>query len=122
MILVDTSVWVDHFRSGDDSLRAALELGEVCVHDFVIGELTCGYLPRRAEVLSSMQRLPAVSAVSRDEFLHFVEARDLMGRGMGFVDLQLLAAACMEPGLTLWTKDRRLHEAAEELGVGVSRP
>ena len=117
MILVDTSVWVDHLRSGDAALAGALEAGDVCTHAFVIGELACGRLRNRAEVLGLLERLPRVSSATDGEVLELIEARGLMGRGLGWVDAHLLAAVLLAPGTRLWSRDRRLGEVAAELGV-----
>ncbi len=114
MILVDTSVWVDHFRRGNSALVASLEAGEVTTHPFVIGELACGQLRARGRILAMLAGLPTVPALSHDEVLHFLEARKLSGRGLGWLDVHLLAAAALS-GIALWTLDRRLGQAAAEV-------
>ncbi len=113
MILVDTSIWIDHLRSGNPSLSGLLQNGLVCTHDFVIGELACGNLQNRAEVLGLMQSLPRLGVVTEDESLFFIEKQQLMGRGIGYIDVHLLAAAVMQ-GASLWTRDKRLKALAEE--------
>jgi predicted nucleic acid-binding protein len=118
MILADTSIWVEHLRTGKGDLSAELELGSVFVHPFVIGELACGLLRNRAEVLGLLQRLPHVPTATDDEALGLIERRGLMGRGIGYVDVHLLAAVALSTGVRLWTRDRRLAEVAEEMGVG----
>lgn len=116
MILVDTSVWVDHLRGGNAELTRALDAGLVAVHPFVIGELACGNLVNRAEVLSLLQALHAAPMATGDEALAFIEARSLMGRGIGFIDVHLLASCALAGDMRLWTGDRRLASVAMELG------
>lgn len=113
-MLVDTSVWVDHFRRGDPALSDLLNRGEVESHPFVIGELACGSLRRRAEVLSLLQSLAPVPLGSHNEVLTFVERHRLMGRGIGWIDAHLLVSASLG-GVALWTRDRRLFEVARML-------
>jgi hypothetical protein len=112
MILVDTSIWIDHLRSGSPALTAMLQSEVVCCHDFVIGELACGTLRNRMEVLGLLQSLPRLPAVTEDEALFFIEKQQLMGQGIGYIDAHLLAAVVMN-GARLWTKDRRLKGVAE---------
>lgn len=116
MILVDTSVWVDHLRSGNHRLSAELEAGRVCVHPFVIGELACGRLRNREEVLDLLGRLPAVPVATQPEALAFIERHALAGRGIGFIDVHLLASTALAVPAALWTRDRRLAEVARDLG------
>lgn len=111
MVLVDTSVWISHLREKNPRLETLLEDTQVMSHDFVIGEIACGRLRNRDEVLTLLQALPRVSVVSQTEFIHFIEKRSLAGRGLGFVDVHLLAAAQMM-GVSLWTLDRQLAEIA----------
>ena len=115
MILVDTSIWIDHLRSGSPTLAALLENDLVRTHNFVIGELACGNLRNRAEVLGLLQSLPQLAPATEDEALFFIEQQCLMGRGIGYIDAHLLAAAVMH-GARLWTKDKRLKAIAEEKG------
>ena len=115
MILVDTSIWIDHLRSGSPVLAALLQNEVVFTHDFVIGELACGNLRNRAEVLSLLQSLPRLSAATEDETLFFIEQQQLMGRGIGYIDAHLLAAAVIRD-IPIWTKDKRLMAIAEEKG------
>lgn len=114
MILVDTSVWISHLREGNPRLEALLEDTEVMSHDFIIGEMACGRLRNRHEVLTLLEALPRASLVSQSEILHFIEKRSLAGRGIGFVDAHLLASAQLT-GISLWTLDRRLAEVASDL-------
>jgi predicted nucleic acid-binding protein len=115
-VLVDTSVWVDHLRRHNAELVALLEQGQVWTHPFVIGELACGNLARRTTLLSSLSELPQVATVSHAEVLAFIEGQRLMGRGLGWIDVHLLAAARLA-NLGFWTVDRRLAAAANELGL-----
>lgn len=115
-MLVDTSVWVDHFRGGNALLEQRLNQGEVWCHPLVIGELACGNLARRGEVLSLLAALPQAPEARHAEVLLLVESHRLMGRGLGWVDAHLLAATRLG-GTRLWTLDRRLETAARELGI-----
>lgn len=116
MMLVDTSVWIDHLRYGDAGLMAALLADQVQMHPFVLGELACGNLHTRAEVLSLLQALPAIPVNTEHEVLFFIDQNKLMGRGIGYVDAHLLAAARLADTV-LWTRDKRLHAVATELGL-----
>lgn len=115
-MLVDTSVWIDHLRRGHDALKTHLERGEVECHPFVIGELACGNLRNRDEILLLLRSLPSVTTVDHDEALAWVESKRLMGRGLGWVDIHLLASTILQH-TTLWTSDQRLAAQARELGV-----
>jgi predicted nucleic acid-binding protein len=112
-VLVDTSVWVTHLRKGDARLAALLEEGLVATHPFVIGELACGSLAKRTEILSLLRALPSVQTAEHDEVLLFLEKRQLMGRGLGWVDVHLLASAVLS-GVAVWTLDKPLARACEE--------
>jgi len=116
MVLADTSVWVDHFHQASVKLAALLDDGEVAIHPFVIGELACGNLTNRTEILSLLHSLPAVARVEDDEALFFIERHSLAARGLGLVDVHLLASSRMT-GDPLWTKDKRLMAVAAELGL-----
>jgi len=120
MILVDTSVWVDHLRRGNAALAALLQDARVACHSFVIGELACGVLHNRRELLALLGRLPQVPEVSHDEALGFLHSRRLAGRGLGWIDVHLLATAALAR-LPLWTLDRRLAAAAADLDLSGSR-
>lgn len=115
MILVDTSIWIDHLRRGNPALVAALEAGQVLMHPFVLGELACGTLTNRAEVLALLGKLPAAPAAIESEALGFIERHSLMGRGIGYVDVHLLAATALAGSAHLWTKDKRLAATAADL-------
>jgi len=121
VILVDTSVWVDHLRAGNERLTALLSGGEVLGHPFVMGELALGSLRRRNGVLSNLRDLPQAVVASDTEVLHFIDRQLLFGRGIGYVDAHLLAAARLTGG-KLWTRDRRLQMVAAELGLAAALP
>ena len=114
MILVDTSVWIHHFRQGDEKLRVLLEDGEVLMHEAVVGELACGTLHDRSHVLKYLKSLPSVSRTDFDETLFVIESRRLWGKGIGWLDAQLLASALLG-GCKLLTYDKRLHEVSAGL-------
>jgi predicted nucleic acid-binding protein len=122
MILVDTSVWIDHLRKGDKRLVALLDTGAVLMHPFVTGEIACGNLARRATVLQLLQQLPAAVVADASEVLEFMEARSLHGQGLGWVDVHLLASVFLTPGTRLWTRDKRLQEAAARLHCAYAAP
>jgi len=117
MILVDTSIWIDHLRSGDIALKKLLEIGRVWTHPFVIGELACGSLKHRKTVLSLLEDLPHVRVATDDETLFFIETNALMGRGIGYIDTHLLAAVALTGSTRLWTRDKRLNAVAESLDL-----
>ena len=117
MILVDTSVWVDHLRHGDVRLAALLEHQTVLAHPQVIGELALGQLRHRDAVLSELMELPRATVASDDEVLRLIERETLYGSGLGYVDAHLLAATRLTPGALIWTRDRRLLSAAEKLSL-----
>jgi hypothetical protein len=114
MVLIDTSVWVSHLRESHEGLVNLLNHGEAVCHPFVIGELACGNLRDRANILSLLEALPMAFLVEHDEVLAFIEAHNLMGKGLGYVDVHLLAAALIS-GISIWTLDKNLNKAAEEL-------
>jgi predicted nucleic acid-binding protein len=112
MILVDTSVWVDHFRNGNERLVRLLLDQSVLIHPMVIGELACGTLRNRTEILQLLDNLPKAAQATHDEVLHMIEERKLMGNGIGYVDAHLLASVLLTPGTQLWTLDRKLQTLA----------
>ena len=116
MVLVDTSVWVSHFRRGEEALKALLEEGKVACHPYIIGELACGKMANWTEILGLLRALPQAPVAEHEEVLRFLEISRLMGVGLGYVDVHLLASARLT-GILLWTKDARLREAAVGLGV-----
>lgn len=122
MILVDTSVWIDHFRVGIEELSRLLDQDEVSMHPFVIGEIALGSIGRRSEVLELLGELPRASVATPNEVLELIEQRALSGIGIGYVDAHILASAVLTPGTRLWAHDTRLAGAAERLGIAVNRP
>lgn len=116
MILVDTSVWIDHLRRGNDRLAALLSNDTVCCHPAVIGELACGSLRARHEVLTLLAELPEATVATHGEALAFLEAHRLMGKGLGYVDLHLLSSAALDR-TRVWTLDKPLARVAASLGV-----
>lgn len=121
MILVDTSVWVDHLRAGDSALIELLERGTVLGHLFVTGELALGNLRQRDRVLGGLQDLPQANVATDGEILHFIDRHALSGLGIGYVDAHLLAAVRLTAGAALWTRDKRLHDVADRLGLAFSQ-
>lgn len=121
MILVDSSIWVDHLRVGDAELSALLDAGRVLMHPFVLGELACGNLRNRKEILSLLGSLPRVMQAMDDEVLFFIERHVLMGRGIGYVDAHLLAATMLDGSARLWTRDKRLRGLADALTLGYDK-
>jgi predicted nucleic acid-binding protein len=122
VILADTSVWVDHLRSGDPTLATLLDLNQVMIHPWVIGELALGHLSQRGEVMGLLAHLPQATVATATEVLTLIESDQLHGTGIGYVDAQLLAATRLTPGTRLWTRDRRLSAAAERLGCAADPP
>jgi hypothetical protein len=116
MVLVDTSVWVKHLRDGEPALEDLLEHGHVMCHPFIVGELACGNLEKRTEILGLLQALPIAVSAGHDEVLRFIEDNRLMAKGLGFIDMHLLASALLSE-LRLWTLDKRLQQVALKLGL-----
>lgn len=119
MILVDTSVWVDHFRASDTRLVGLLDRTAVTMHPFIVGELACGNLANRKSTLELLSQLPAAAIAEHDEVLRFISTRKLFGKGIGLVDAHLLASVTIS-GDQLWTRDKRLRAMALQLGCGVA--
>lgn len=117
MILVDTSVWIDNVRTRNRELQRRVEAREVLCHAMVVGELACGHLPERDEFLERLRGFPLLEALSSDDLLALIERHAWMGRGIGYVDANLLGAVLADGNATLWTTDRRLRGLAEELGI-----
>jgi predicted nucleic acid-binding protein len=120
VLLVDTSVWIDHLRSGDSTLVALLERQQVLAHDFVIGEIALGNLRQRDTVMAAMKGLPRATRASAPEVLTFIERESLHGLGIGYIDAHLLASVRLTPGSSLWTRDKRLAKIAGKLGIAAS--
>jgi hypothetical protein len=117
VILVDSSVWIDHLRRGDEVLTDLLDQQQVLMHPFVIGELALGHLQPRDVVLRMLHDLDWVIVARDDEVMRLIEHESLFGLGLGYVDAHLLTAARLTPGTLLWTRDKRLSAAAEKLLV-----
>jgi len=116
MVLADTSVWIQHFRRGEPKLASQLAEGLILMQPFVLGELACGNLKHRAEILSDLQELPSANPASTAETLRLIEDRRLWGCGLGWIDVHLLASALLSD-CGFWTLDKRLGRAASELGL-----
>jgi len=116
MVLVDTSIWIDHLKKGNASLEKLLLDMEVVCHPFIIGEIACGNLKNRNEILSLLHALPAAPILEHDEILHFIESKKLMGTGIGLIDVHLLASAHLAHAL-FWTIDKKLLSASDALGI-----
>lgn len=119
MVLVDTSVWVSHLRDGNSRLQKFLEDCRVVTHPFIIGELACGNINNRAEIISLMQSLPPLDVIEHEELLLFIEHNQMMGKGLGFVDVHLVASALLA-GIPLWTHDKKLKQACSRLRIDFS--
>jgi hypothetical protein len=117
MILVDTSVWIDHFRRRDLRLEDMLRTKIIVTHEFVIGEIALGRFLARRNVLLAMQLLPIAATVSGPDVLSFVETHNVAGTGIGYVDVHLLASVSLDRRMRLWTRDRRLEVAASSIGL-----
>lgn len=122
MILVDSSVWIDHLRSSDAVLTDLLNRGQVLGHPFVIGELALGSLRQRADIIGALQDLPKASVADDDEVTAFIDRYALFGRGIGYIDAHLLASVRLTANATLWTRDKRLHEIAASLAIATPIP
>ena len=116
LVLVDTSIWVEHLRYGHNRLIELLDEGRVLIHPFVIGELACGNIRNRDEILALLRALPASAVADIEEVIVFINTRRLMGKGLGYVDVHLLASATLS-NVSLWTKDKPLAVAAAEMGI-----
>ena len=121
MILVDTSVWIDHLRQGEPALVQALIQTQVVIHPFIVGELACGNLHNRQNLLELLQALPPVKTAMDQEVMHFIENKSLMGKGIGYIDAHLCASALIS-GFKLWTRDKRLLAIAQTLGCAWTEP
>lgn len=116
MVLVDTSVWIDHLRKGNPRLEALLDEGEVLCHPFIIGELACGHIVNRRQIMAFLCSLPRVVTADHDEVMHLIDAHQLMGTGIGYLDAHLLASARVSSAL-IWTFDVSLDKTSAKLEV-----
>jgi predicted nucleic acid-binding protein len=122
MILVDSSVWIEHVRAPDEIMLELLRDRMVLVHPFVIGEMAIGHVRRREAVLSELKELPQAPLVDDDEVLEFIMKRRLFGQGIGYIDAHLLASSMISSKSSIWTLDRNLRAVAERLGLAADRP
>jgi predicted nucleic acid-binding protein len=122
MILADTSIWVDHFRSGNDELRKQLLIQRIVMHPFILAELALGPLAQRATTLAYLEQLPSVRVARLNDVRQMVEARSLYSHGIGLIDAHLIASVLINPSTQLWTRDERLRSVAEALGVHANLP
>ncbi|MCF6270610.1 MAG: type II toxin-antitoxin system VapC family toxin [Melioribacteraceae bacterium] len=116
MILIDSSVWIDHFRNENKLLSLLLSNGAVVIHEFILGELAIGNFKNRKTILSLLDSIPKLSKLTHDEFLYFIENNSFFGKGVGFVDIHILGAAKLN-GVKIWTLDKRLLELAISLNL-----
>jgi hypothetical protein len=116
MVLVDTSVWVSHLRHGNEDLQKLLDDGQVVCHPFIVGELACGNLKKRHEILTYLQSLPMTILAEDEEILKFIENNQLMGMGLGYIDVHLIASAVLA-NVLLWTLDKTLDKFTEKIGI-----
>lgn len=114
---MDTSVWVEHFNRGEPSLEQLIKEQRVLCHPLVIGELACGHLPKRDTTLNFLEELPSAVQAAHDDAMQLLERNRLMGRGIGYIDLHLLASTVVTGRIRLWSLDRRLDRIAQELGL-----
>ncbi len=116
MVLVDTSVWVSHLRQGNVALEKLLDVGEVVCHPFIVGELACGNLRNRREIITCLQSLPMAILAEDEEVLKFIENNRLMGKGLGYIDVHLIASAVLT-NVPLWTIDKTLEKFTKKIGI-----
>ncbi len=116
MVLVDTSIWIDHLRRSNAGLVELLEQTQVAIHPWIVGELACGNIKNRKELLLLLKSLPSIRTADDDEVLQLIESKKLMGQGIGWVDVHLLAT-CLIEGIPLWTADKNLRTISAALGV-----
>jgi len=121
LILVDTSVWIDHLNKEVAPLVEALETEDVLIHPFIIGELACGEIRKRHEFLDLLSTLPSSAIATDDDVLLFIENHRLMGKGIGYIDAHLLASVTLTDATRLWTRDKRLVTIAEQLRLGFEK-
>lgn len=122
MILADTSVWIDHLRASDAHLSTLLSQANVAMHPKVLGELACGNLQDRQTLIALWRNLPQLAAVTNAEALYFLDQNRLWGRGIGYIDLHLLAAVALSAQARLWTRDKRLRRTAHQIGLAYPEP
>jgi predicted nucleic acid-binding protein len=116
MILVDTSIWIDHFNNSNNELIKLLNLNKVCIHPFIIGELSCGDISNRKEILSLLKALPRIEPALEEEVFTLIENRKLFGIGLGYVDINLIASALIHD-VKIWTDDKSLKKISKKLDI-----
>ena len=116
MILVDTSIWIDHLHHSDEDLKELLLSSQVCIHPYILGELSCGNISNRKEILSLLRALPTIDTVLDEEVFTLIERNKLYGKGLGFIDVHLLASALIH-NVLIWTRDKSLEREVKELGI-----
>jgi predicted nucleic acid-binding protein len=119
VILVDTSVWIDHLRRGDEELASLLQVGQVLAHPWVTGEIALGHLSRRSEIIGLLNNLPQATSATEFEVLTLIDTRQLFGLGIGYIDAHLLAATMLTADARLWTRDKRLAAVATRHGLAL---
>jgi len=119
VIIVDTSIWIDHLRNGDEQLVYLLSQAQVLMHPMIVGELACGYLQNRQELLVLWSKLPQATIASHEEVMVCIEQNHLMGKGIGYVDVHLLASAMLSQNALIWTRDKRLNQLANKLDLAL---
>jgi predicted nucleic acid-binding protein len=122
LILADTSIWIDHFRSGNKEMRKHLNEGKIVIHPSIVAELALGSLRGRAKTLALLDLLPQLRVAQPSEVRRMIEARRLYSLGIGLTDAHLIASVFMNPSVLLWTRDKRLRKAAESLGIHARLP
>ncbi len=116
MVLVDTSIWIDHFNKRDVFLTTLLSSDQVCIHPFIIGEIACGFLKNRVEIIAHLNKLPTILEATPDEVLYLIEKDELFKKSLGLIDIHLLAS-CLLQNAQLATRDKKLSAVAKELGI-----
>jgi predicted nucleic acid-binding protein len=122
LILADTSIWIDHFRSGNKEMRKHLNEGQIVIHPSIVAELALGALRNRTKTLALLDLLPQVRAAQLSEVRRMIEARRLYSLSIGLTDAHLIASVFINPSTLLWTRDKRLRKTAEDLGIHARLP
>jgi predicted nucleic acid-binding protein len=122
LILADTSIWIDHFRSGNKDLQMALNSGQIVIHPWIVAELALGSLRDRAKTLTTLDLLPQVRVARTSELRLAIEARRLYNLGIGLTDAHLIASVFLDPPTLLWTKDKQLRKVAESFAIHANLP
>ncbi|MBN1781013.1 type II toxin-antitoxin system VapC family toxin [bacterium] len=120
MVLVDTSIWIDHCRNNYDQLAGLLNDGEVFCHPFIIGKLACGNLKNRKEIIAALQALPTTIVLEHEEIMFFIEINKIMGKGLGYIDISILASSLVT-GISLWTFDQKLYAMTKRFNASYGK-